>query len=55
MLPERQHIGSKTGGISALFLDADHDGDLDLFESRSERNLLFRNNSDGTFIEKAGI
>ena len=36
-----------------LFFDLDHDGDLDLFEARSAANLLFRNNSDGTFLEQA--
>jgi hypothetical protein len=46
------HIGSKTGGHSALFFDMDHDGDLDMFETGTN-NLMFRNNSDGTFIEQA--
>ena len=43
-----------TGGQKAVFFDADHDGDLDLFELRSGTNKLFRNNADGTFLEQAG-
>ncbi len=31
----------------------DHDGDLNLFETRSNSNLMFRNNGDGTFQEQA--
>lgn len=39
---------------SALWLDADHDGDLDLFLSNvGAANQLFRNNADGTFTETA--
>ncbi|HEX2977298.1 MAG TPA: FG-GAP-like repeat-containing protein, partial [Bacteroidales bacterium] len=41
-------------GISGLFVDADHDGDLDIFECTSGKNLFFRNNADGTFTEQAG-
>ncbi|WP_044891791.1 CRTAC1 family protein [Opitutus terrae] len=39
---------------SALWLDADHDGDLDLFVcNQGAPNQLFNNNSDGTFTEIA--
>jgi hypothetical protein len=31
----------------------DHDGDLDLYETRKTSNLMFRNNGDGTFEEQA--
>ncbi len=46
-------VNNKSDGNKALFFDADHDGDLDLFEARSNTNLLFRNNGDGTFLEQA--
>ena len=39
----------------ALFLDADHDADLDLFVGgNGGRCRLFRNNADGTFTDIAG-
>ncbi len=38
---------------SALFLDADHDGDLDLFVCGSEANQLWNNNGDGSFTNVA--
>ena len=36
-----------------MFADLDLDGDLDLFITTSSQNRLYRNNSDGTFIEIA--
>ncbi len=36
-----------------MFFDMDHDGDLDMYETRSNSNLMFRNNGDGTFQEQA--
>jgi len=49
----KAQVGSKTGGNKAIFFDMDHDGDLDLYETRSNSNLMFRNNGDGTFQEQA--
>ncbi len=36
--------------LSAAFVDADHDGDLDLFIA-GPTNVLFRNNGNGTFTD----
>ena len=50
--------GSQSSSV-ALFLDADHDADLDIFVgSDGGRCRLFRNNADGTFLdiaEEAGV
>ena len=49
---------ASAGNRSALFLDADHDGDLDLFVCNSSANQLWNNNGDGTFTniaDKAGV
>jgi Flp pilus assembly protein TadD len=36
--------------FSAAFVDADHDGDLDIFIA-GQTNILFRNNGNGTFTD----
>jgi tetratricopeptide (TPR) repeat protein len=41
------------GARRALFVDSDHDGDLDLVLSGGERLHVYRNNLDGTFSEVA--
>ena len=42
---------SKTGPyVSAAFVDADHDGDLDIFVA-GPTNILLRNNGNGTFSD----
>lgn len=42
------------GARKALFLDFDHDGDLDLLLVGDAANRLYRNNLDGTFTEVTG-
>ncbi|MCK5945354.1 MAG: VCBS repeat-containing protein [Planctomycetes bacterium] len=48
--------GGDAWGTAATFADVDGDGDLDLYVCNLESpNLLFVNNGDGTFVEKAGM
>src|SRR5439155_1296357 len=42
-----------SGVARALFVDPDHDGDLDLFLATAAGNRAYRNNLDGTFRELA--
>ncbi len=39
------------GGVGCAIGDYDNDGDLDVFAANYGPNLLYRNNSDGTFTE----
>lgn len=41
------------GAVRALWVDLDHDGDLDLLEVGGAADRFFRNNLDGTFTESA--
>ncbi|MDQ3698478.1 MAG: FG-GAP-like repeat-containing protein [Gemmatimonadota bacterium] len=41
------------GARIAVFVDIDHDGDLDLLLAGTENRLLYRNKLDGTFTESA--
>ena len=47
--------GGSAWGTAATFADVDGDADLDLFVCNLESpNLLFQNQGDGTFVERAG-
>ena len=47
--------GGDAWGTAASFADVDGDGDLDLYVCNLESpNLLYQNQGDGTFVEKAG-
>ncbi len=43
------------GARRGLFVDLDHDGDLDLLLLGSDRLQVFRNNLDGTFTETTAV
>jgi hypothetical protein len=42
------------GGVGCAVGDYDNDGDFDIFNASYGRNLLYRNNNDGTFTEVGG-
>jgi len=47
----KSRIGDVAGARKALFVDLDHDGDLDLLLIGSGGRAVYRNNLDGTFTE----
>ncbi|MGH7673381.1 MAG: CRTAC1 family protein, partial [Gemmatimonadales bacterium] len=47
-------VGDARGARKALFLDFDHDGDLDLLLVGGAAPRLYRNNLDGTFTDVPG-
>ncbi len=47
--------GGDAWGKAATFVDVDGDGDLDLHVCNTQsKNLLYQNQGDGTFVERAG-
>jgi Flp pilus assembly protein TadD len=44
-------VGDVKGARKAIFVDLDHDGDLDLLLIGSGQRTVYRNNGDGTFTE----
>ncbi len=49
----KARVGDVKGARRALFVDLDHDGDLDILLIGSGQRSVYRNNLDGTFTEAA--
>ena len=47
----KARVGDVRGARKALFVDLDHDGDLDLLLIGAGQRTVYRNNLDGTFTE----
>ncbi len=48
-------VGDVGGARKALFVDLDHDGDLDLLLVGGTESKVYRNNLDGTFTATSGL